>query len=270
MKKSLYPIAGEILLLPIGAILSNNRGNEMLHSHERQLELVDSIRQHGMLEPLLVRMIQSDVYDIVSGERRYEAAVAAGLTEIPCILLLCGETESSLLRLTVRQHDLPMHFLEEAEMIGALMEEGFSAADAAQMMDKPLRYVTDKRKLLSLPEPLRDTIIRHNIPEEIALLLADAPQDRQEALLHQYTEAYLSAEAFHQLIHNGQQKESRQAKIVIFKDVTVFTNTVERAVSTMRKAGIHAESVKTENDEIIEYRITIPKDAVKEPHTNIG
>ena len=88
-----------VLFLPIHDIAPNPGQPRTRFSHESLEELADSIRTHGILQPLSVRRLSTSQYELISGERRLRAAEMAGLSHVPCILVKAGDLESSLLAL---------------------------------------------------------------------------------------------------------------------------------------------------------------------------
>ena len=267
MKKNLYPVIGHIFLIPSAQIHCKRMRREDDLSNEIFAELVSSIQEYGLLEPLQVSMTRPEEYDIISGERRYFACLSAGMTEIPCILLDAGENAADALRLIKRQQELPTHYLEEAKAIQAL---GLSIPCAARLLNKSLSYISDKLKLLSLSDSVLERIIAEQIPEVIALALTGIDEEKRDSILNFCKERRLTADTIKEMSQSEQQG-IRQARIVIFKDINVFTNTVERAVAAMLQAGVNADCTKSETENTIEYHVTIQKSASSSsPRFNTG
>ena len=94
-KLKTYMETGRVIFLPAKAISPNPAQPRQVFSPEALQELAESIRRHGILQPLSVRRIGTN-YELIAGERRLRAAVMAGLTEIPCILMHMDDEESSV------------------------------------------------------------------------------------------------------------------------------------------------------------------------------
>ena len=103
-----------VLFLPIHDIAPNPGQPRTRFSHESLEELADSIRTHGILQPLSVRRLSTSQYELISGERRLRAAEMAGLSHVPCILVKAGDLESSLLALVENLQRRDLDFVEEA------------------------------------------------------------------------------------------------------------------------------------------------------------
>ena len=258
--KSFYQSAGEIVLLPKDAIQSNPLRERTAYAQAELEELSDSIRTNGLLEPLNVRIETEDTFRIVSGERRFRAAVMAGMTEIPCIIV-GGETGQiiSLYPLIVHLQQRRLHYLDEAACIRDLLEgETFTVTSLSQALSRPAVYLADKLKLLTLSDQIQTTLRRKELPEEYALLLLKAEETRREALLERILDEDMSLKEAEKALRRLDRRQGG-SKVMIFKDLTVFINTVERAVETMRGAGVHAEMERTDTEDYIVYNVRISK-----------
>lgn len=114
-------------------------------------ELAQSIRDHGILEPLLLRPVSAR-YQIVAGERRLRAARAAGLTEVPAVIRETTESEAFTLALVENIQRENLSPLEEAEAFQRLQREGKTQAQVGKLVGKTQSYVAQKLRLLTLPD----------------------------------------------------------------------------------------------------------------------
>ncbi len=145
------------VMLPISEI-EPNRSQPRTEFDEKALsELAESISQHGLLQPILVRPLTLGGYEIVAGERRYRACRMAGLTEIPVIIRELSEAETMELALIENLQRVDLSPLEEAEGYSALMNEhGFTQDMVAQSVGKSRPAVANALRLLKLPESVRE------------------------------------------------------------------------------------------------------------------
>jgi len=145
---------------------------------ESLMDLVDSIREHGILEPLIVAHTPAG-YQIIAGERRWRAAKLAGLTRVPCIVKETspqGMLEMALVE-NVQRTDL--NPIERAKAFERLIEEfDLSNAEISQRIGKSPAYISNSLKLLSLPDALKDGLISGLITEGHARALASI-EDKQ-------------------------------------------------------------------------------------------
>jgi len=145
-------------------------------------ELADSIRQKGVLEPLLVRFVpREDCYYIISGERRYHAARAAGLREVPCIEKSADDAETLEIALieNIQRKDLTP--FEEAEGLQRLSEQfNYSHEELAKKLGKARSSVSETLSLRNIPESLRKKCVENGVTTKSLLLqIARQPTERK-------------------------------------------------------------------------------------------
>lgn len=149
-------------------------------------ELKASIENKGILEPILVRPQENGKYRIISGERRYRAAIEAGLLEVPCIELDVPENEVVEIALIENLHRKDLTPFEEAEGYQALIEKyGYTHQRVAETVAKSRVTVTESLALLAIPPDLRDKCRRADIESKSVLLEIARAGDRprMEALI---------------------------------------------------------------------------------------
>ncbi len=134
-------------------------------------ELAKSIEAKGVLEPLLVRPVPGGRFRIIAGERRFRAALEAGLAEVPCIELDVPESEVLEIALIENLHRRDLHPFEEAEGFSGLAEKhGYTQQQIADSLGKSRVSVTEAMSLLDIPEDLRDECRRADIEAKSVLL----------------------------------------------------------------------------------------------------
>ena len=157
-------------------------------------ELTDSIKQKGVLEPLLVRFVpRDDSYYIISGERRYHAARAAGLRELPCIEKIADDAETLELALIENLQRKDLTPFEEAEGLYRLAAQfDYTHDDIARKIGKARSSVTETLSLRNIPEPIRKRCAEKGIVSK-SLLLQVARQPNEKKML----------EAVHRIAQGG-------------------------------------------------------------------
>ena len=144
---------GEKATLSINDIEPNRGQPRKTFSEESLSELADSIREHGVLQPLLVRPMPDGSYRLVAGERRFRAARLAGLTEVPVTVREMTDEEESVFALIENLQREDLNAVEEAEGIKTLIDTfGFTQEQAAQKLGKSRTAVTNSLRLLNLPD----------------------------------------------------------------------------------------------------------------------
>lgn len=144
---------GEKATLSINDIEPNRGQPRKTFSEESLSELADSIREHGVLQPLLVRLMPDGSYRLVAGERRFRAARLAGLYEVPVTVREMTDEEESVFALIENLQREDLNAVEEAEGIKTLIDTfGFTQEQAAQKLGKSRTAVTNSLRLLNLPD----------------------------------------------------------------------------------------------------------------------
>lgn len=145
--------------------LEPNRGQPRKEfSEEAMRELADSIAQHGILQPLLVRPLLSGGYQIVAGERRWRASRMAGLATVPALIRELTDSEVMQIALIENLQREDLKPLEEAQGYQALMEEfGFTQDEISKSVGKSRPAVTNALRLLNLPEAVRGMLARGDL-----------------------------------------------------------------------------------------------------------
>src|SRR5579871_3558540 len=145
-------------------------------------ELTDSIREKGVLEPLLVRyMPREDVYYIISGERRYHASRAAGLLEVPCIEKIADDAETLELALIENLQRKDLTPFEEAEGLFRLAEQfAYTHEDIARKIARARSSVTETLSLRNIPETIRRDCVESGVVSKSLLLqIARQPTEKK-------------------------------------------------------------------------------------------
>ena len=256
-KLKTYMETGRVVFLPARSIRANPAQPRKIFREEALSELAESIRQHGILQPLSVRRVGTS-YELIAGERRLRAGILAGLTEIPCIVMSMDEKESGMAALVENLQRQSLDFIEEAKGISKLMEQwSMSQEQVARLLGKSQSSVANKLRLLrhspQVLQLLRETALteRHarallklpSEPEKLKAIETIARLGMSVARTEQYIETLLSA---------SEEKPPRA-------DVGSFLRNVSQTLTRIQRSGIPAVSERRETDSQIVLTITIPK-----------
>lgn len=152
---AMEPTSGESVILSINEIEPNRDQPRKIFEEQALAELSASIKEHGVLQPLLVRPMADGSYRLVAGERRYRAARMAGVTEVPVTIREMTDEEESIFALIENLHREDLNAIEEAQGIKTLIDTfGFTQEEAAQKVGKSRTAVTNSLRLLNLPEDI--------------------------------------------------------------------------------------------------------------------
>lgn len=226
-------------------------------------QLADSIRQYGVLNPLTVRRTDAG-FELIAGERRLRASRAAGLTEVPCIIINADEEESSAIALVENLQRRDLDFFEEAWGYKRLIElHGLTQEEAARRVGKTQSAVANKLRLLKLSPRNMQLVRDGNLTERHARSILRLPDEESRLAATQYIiEHELNVSRSEQYIDrllSGEDDRAQEKHMTRFiKDVRFFLNTVDKAVGVMQQAGLAAKMEKEEQDGELLVRILIP------------
>ncbi len=263
MKSGKYKIGGQIILIPQEEIFPNPNQPRRRFDFDELEGLAQSIRQNGIIQPIAVRVNNKGQYELISGERRLRASRLVGVTQVPCIIMEANDEKSALFALLENVQRCDLDFFEEAVAIEKLLTEyGMSRDEICKKLGKAPPTISNKLRLLRLPEEIRLRISQENLTERHArAMLKLTSVSQMERAMSIIAEKRLNVAETERLVSQILQNDSRhrQPTVKLFKDVRIFVNTLNHAVDTMRRAGIEADSAKSETDEYIEYIVRIPK-----------
>ena len=262
--EQLIKTGNKILKIPVSQIKPNINQPRTEFNQEALNELAESISQNGILQPLTVRKLGKNDYELISGERRLRASKIAGLTQVPCIVIVVSDEKSAVLALLENLQRQDLSFFEQAQGISKLISIfNLRQEDIAAKLGKSQSTIANKIRLLKLSQSQQENIMKSGLTERHArALLRIEDEYRRDAAIKAIISRELNvAQAEHYIdkIVVVLQKDSHKAKrLSLIKDIRLFLNTVDHAVNTMREAGIYVESNRQTQDEYIEYTIKIP------------
>ena len=263
LKSAKYKIGGQIILIPQEDIYPNPNQPRSRFDFDELEGLAQSIRQNGIIQPIAVRVNASGNYELISGERRLRASRLFGISLIPCIIMEASDEKSALFALIENMQRSDLGFFEEASAIEKLIVDfNMSRDDVCRKLGKAAPTISNKLRLLKLPEDVRLKITQEGLTERHARALLRLPTRAQlDRALSIISDKRLNVAESEKLIDQmlSADKSSKKPTVKLFKDVRIFVNTLNHAVDTMRRAGIEADSAKSETDEYIEYIVRIPK-----------
>lgn len=273
IKNRLRNDAGQVVYIPIASIYPNPAQPRKIFNKTDLIDLSDSIREHGLIQPITVRHSENKgIYELIAGERRLRASALAGLTDIPCIISDADECQSSLIALVENLQRCDLDFFEEAAGIFNLIKTyGFSQEEAAKKLGKSQSSISNKLRLLKLDPEIIHRITLNALSERHArALLRLNTREQQLDTLDKIIKRHMTVSETDQyidklLIKQVLEPEKKpKVQAFIFKDLRLFLNTINHAVDTMRNSGIDAEIDRTEDDSLIRMTISIPKNVPRE------
>ena len=256
----------QVILLPIEELCANPAQPRRVFDERSLGELAESIRLHGILQPLTVRRSWQG-WELVAGERRLRAAKLAGLTAVPCLPVVLDDTESALLALVENLQREDLHYLEEANAIAAyLRRTGLSQEEAAVQLGRSPSALANKLRLLRLSPECAAELLRTGLSERHAreLLRLEDNEERLSALRHIVVARLTVAQTERYIDKRIQQLQTtppQGRRTYIIKDVRLFLNSVDRGLRLIRDAGVAAEGSREDTEDSILLTIRIPKNS---------
>lgn len=257
--------AGAVLLIPVDKIRTNPNQPRKYFDPDELSSLGESIRRNGILQPLSVRAEdENGKYELIAGERRLRAATESGFDRVPCIVINADSTQAAVYSVIENLQRRDLNFFEEALAIESLGERyGLDRAQLSEKLGKAPSTLSNKLRLLRLPEDIREKMISADLTERHArALLRIEDLNKLHAATDTVIKRSLNVAQTEKLVNAILDDETAHKPHVIklFKDVRIFVNTINHAVDTMREAGIRAESLRTETQDSIEFTVRIPKE----------
>ena len=256
-KLKTYMETGRVVFLPVRSIHPNPSQPRKIFAQGALEELAESIRIHGILQPLSVRRVGTS-YELIAGERRLRAAQLAGLTEIPCILMRMDERESGLAALLENLQRQDLDFIEEAKGISWLITQwDMSQEQVAKALGKSQSAIANKLRLLRHSTPVLNAIRDGQLTERHARALLRLPTEPEKlTAIRAIVQAGMSVARTERYIEQLlSQKEDKLPRA----SVGAFLKNVNQTLARIQQSGIAAISERRETDSQIVLTITIPK-----------
>jgi ParB family chromosome partitioning protein len=258
----------KIAEIPTIKIRPNKTQPRKIFDDEHLRDLANSISENGILQPLTVRRVSQNEFEIIAGERRLRAAVMAGFSKVPCIVVKCNDRESAMLALVENLQRCDLGMFEEARGISRLIRRyGITQEQAAKKLGKSQSTIANKLRLLNLSYDEQDWIVQAGLSERHArALLRIYDQELRREALSKIIAQNLNVSQSEELIEDmltgcaaAEKPDKKGKRKILIRDVRIFINTINKAVSTMKQAGIKAVCNHRDNGDYIEYTVKIPK-----------
>ncbi len=263
--------------IPIALIRPNPYQPRESFDDESLGELCESIRQHGVIQPIVVRQVGAE-YESVVGERRLRACRMAGLETVPAIVRDLSPGESAEVSLIENLQRKDLNVLEEAVGYDRLIKEfGLTQQAMAKRVGKSQSTIANKLRLLRLPDPVLEALGREMISERHARALLRVSSEREQLALFQriyaqgltvgQTEALIE-ERLKEIRRKRARRKVRgqeRGAVRAFKDIRLFLNSVRDVVRQLKATGVKVGIEEREDGEVLELKIRISKSPLEAP-----
>ncbi|WP_026697120.1 nucleoid occlusion protein [Alkalicoccus chagannorensis] len=235
-------------------------------------ELAQTIRTHGLIQPIVVRA-RDGRFEIIAGERRWRASQHAGMATVPVVVKDFDDTKTASVALIENLQREGLTSIEEANAYARLLElHGLTQESLAQRLGKGQSTVANKLRLLHLPANAKDALLKREISERHArALLGVEDQEKQDYLLQQIVEhgwnVKETEEAIAALYVEEEtpekppepKKKKKPIRKAVSKDTRLAMNTIRKSVDMVEQSGMKVDTNEEEHDDYYEFTIRIPK-----------
>ena len=208
----------EFKLIRISDIQKNPYQPRKEFSKEKIQELAQSIKENGLIQPIIVRQSPVIGYEILAGERRYRASIEAGLSEVPVIIKKLSDQDMMVHSIIENLQREDLNPIEEAKAYQSLIDKGYTHADIAEKMGKSRPYITNLVRLLTLPDFILKEVETGKLSQAHARLLIQLPLKEQKNLLNRIQKEDLSVRQVEDLLKEEKNKKKSKEKDHFIKE----------------------------------------------------
>lgn len=254
----------EVRQIAIADIVPNRFQPRTVFDEERIVELAQTIRTHGVIQPIVVREREGK-FEIIAGERRWRAVTSLGWETIPALVKEFNDSQTASIALIENLQREGLTAIEEAIAYAKLIEiHGLTQESLAQRLGKGQSTIANKLRLLNLPEMVQQAILERHISERHArALLALKNENIQSKLLEEIVEKHLNVkqteERIKQLLEGQPNQKKKPTHKSYSKDMRIAMNTIRQSVDMVLKSGLRVDTDEEEHEEFYQFTIRIPK-----------
>lgn len=254
----------------IEKIKPNKYQPRTIFSEDKIEELARTIHTHGVIQPIVIRTLDDERYEIIAGERRYRAMKSLGWTEVPAIIRELDDKETASIALIENLQREELTPIEEAYAYEQLLElHGITQEALAQRLGKGQSTVANKIRLLKLPDEIQKAILSKDISERHARALISLKDAKQQMeIFHEVLEKQLNVKQLEVRIKELLNPESELAKVKkaprpkrksVSRDVRIALNTIKQSLSLVTKSGIDVQTEEEDTEDYYTITVKIPK-----------
>lgn len=253
----------EVVQLPVHLIEPSPYQPRAVFDDERIDELCQTIRTHGIIQPVVVRK-NGERYELVAGERRLRAVKKLELETIPGIVREFSDSQAASMALIENLQREGLTAIEEATAYQQLIDlHGLTQESLAQRLGKGQSTIANKLRLLHLPQSVQQALMNKQLTERHAraLLGLDSPE-LQNQVLREIIDKELNVKQTEnrvQQLKNKPHKVKRKKRVGFSRDTRLALNTIRQSVDMVSKTGLEISTQEREHDQYIEFIIKVPK-----------
>jgi ParB family chromosome partitioning protein len=258
----------EIRQIPVDEIVPNPYQPRTVFDDEKIDELCQTIRTHGLIQPIVVRL-RNNRYELIAGERRLRASKKLGMERIPAIIKDFNDTQTASIALIENLQREGLTAIEEAIAYQKLIDlHNLTQESLAQRLGKGQSTIANKLRLLHLPQEVQDALMRRQVTERHAralIPLKDA--DMQRRVLQEIIEREWNVKQTENRVKQildamenpKQEKETKPKWKAFSRDARIAINTVRQSIDMVLQTGLPVETNEEDMEEYYQFTIRIPK-----------
>lgn len=255
----------QVIQIPVEEIVANPYQPRKIFSEDELAELAESIKHMGLIQPITVRHAE-ERYEIIVGERRFRAVKLAGMSHIPAIVVSITDEQSAVLALIENIQRQDLNFIEEAEALSILLEKhGFTQRELADRIGKKQSTVSNKLRVLALPDDVKDLLVTNALTERHgrALLKLTTEEDIRQvlkAVIKNGLTVKATEKLIESILHEETEVEEKKQNIRYSINYRIYVNTVKQAYETILNTGANVKYSEKDKGDFIEVTVKIPKE----------
>ena len=254
--------------IPVDIIEVNPDQPRRIFAEEELLELTESVKEYGVIQPVIVKKGEGGSYVLIAGERRLRASILAGLSKIPAIIRDADEQDSAIIALVENVQRENLGYMEEAQAYNKLIEEyGMTQSELALRVGKKQSTISNKIRLLALPEDIQEVLISNRLTERHARALLKLSDDElRRDVIERVVSHELNVRQTEKLIEDilvKQQEENRKKNKISYISYKLYLNSLRKTFNEIFQVENGAKYTQEDMGEYYEVKITIPKNASK-------
>jgi len=257
------PLSLSVVEVPLNQIEANSQQPRKIFEDTALAELSESIKEYGVLQPIIL-LRQDGKYLIIAGERRYRAASLAGLKKIPAVIKNLDSKEAALIALVENVQREDLNYLEEAKAYKKLMEDfNLTQNEIAEKVSKQQSTISNKIRLLTLPENLQEKLINNKLTERHARALLKISDDNsRQNIIDRVIANNLNVKQTEKLVEDLLQKNAeaeRKLRKKNYISYKIYINTIKKTFNQTKEMENNAKFFQEDKGDYLEVKIILPK-----------
>ncbi|WP_240662967.1 nucleoid occlusion protein [Acidilutibacter cellobiosedens] len=256
----------EIMFIPIKFIKPNPYQPRKNFNKRALEELSQSIKTYGLIQPISVRKLCNESYELIAGERRLRASEMAELEKIPAIIVNYKDKDSAMVALIENLQREDLNFIEEAEGYNNLIKDhNFTQQELAEKLGRNQSTIANKLRILKLPDDIKKELLENNLTERHARALLRLPDDEyRRKTLEKIIKSDFTVKKTEKLIDDilndlTKVESEKKQNIKSLINVRIYLNTIKNAYNAIKNSGVNAKYTEKDMGEYLEVTVRIPK-----------